>query len=77
MSDANDATAPSGDGRASVPASPCRNLRSKEMYYAYGQEDDEFASGCFWCAKTQEGFGPDGQAVSKAECCNGRTCYIS
>ena len=21
---------------------PCRNLRSKEMYYAYGQEDADF-----------------------------------
>ena len=40
---------------------PCRNLRSKEMYYAYGQEDDDYSSGVFWCAKTQEGFGPDGQ----------------
>ena len=56
---------------------PCRNLRSKEMYYAYGEAEDEFSSGCFWCAKTQEGFGPDGQGVSKAECCKERTCYIN
>jgi len=56
---------------------PCRNLRSKEMYYAYGEPDDEYSSGVFWCAKTQEGFGPDGQPVSKLECCNGRSCYIS
>lgn len=56
---------------------PCRNLRSKEMYYAYGEAEDEFSSGCFWCAKTQEGFGPDGEPAGKAECCNGRQCYIN
>jgi len=61
----------------SAQLSPCRNLRSKEMYYAYGEADDEFSSGCFWCAKTQEGFGPDGEPAGKAECCNGRQCYIS
>lgn len=56
---------------------PCRSLRSKEMYYqSPGEEDDEFASGVFWCGKTQEGFGPDGQPASKSECCNGRGCYI-
>ena len=39
-------------------------MRSKEMYYeGHGQEDDEFSSGVFWCGKTQENFGPDGQPV--------------
>ena len=52
-------------------------MRSKEMYYqGQGQEDDEFSSGVFWCGKTQENFGPDGQPVSKAECCAGRGCYV-
>jgi hypothetical protein len=54
---------------------PCRNLRSKEMYYQGGQED-ECASGVYWCAKTQEGFGPDGQPAGKMECCAGRACYV-
>jgi hypothetical protein len=56
---------------------PCRQLRNKEMYYqSPGEEDDEFASGVYWCGKTQEGFGPDGQPASKSDCCNGRPCYI-
>ena len=56
---------------------PCRQLRSKEMYYqSAGEEEDEFSSGIYWCGKTQEGFGPDGQPASKTECCNGRSCYI-
>jgi len=54
----------------------CRHLRSKEMYYQdYGQADDEFSSGIYWCGKTQENFGPDGEPCSKGECCSGRACY--
>ena len=55
---------------------PCRYLRSKEMYYQ-GQEDDEFASGLYWCNRTQESFGPDGAACGKMECCAKRTCYVT
>ena len=56
---------------------PCQHLRNKEMYYQEpGQEDDQFSSGLFWCGKTHEGFGPDGQPASKNECCMGRSCYI-
>ena len=54
---------------------PCRNLRSKEMYYE-ASEDDEFASGIYWCTKTHESFGPDGEPVAKKQCCEGRLCYI-
>jgi hypothetical protein len=54
---------------------PCRHLRSKEMYY-HGLEDDAYASGLCWCTKTHEAFGPDGQNVSKKECCDGRSCYL-
>jgi len=50
---------------------PCCNLRSKAMYY--GGEDDD---GVFWCAKTEENVGPDGQPAGKTECCNGRSCYV-
>lgn len=57
---------------------PCRNLRSKEMYHqAPGQEDDQFSSGIFWCIKTHEIFGPDGQPVHKTQCCTGRECFGS
>lgn len=57
--------------------SPCRNLRSKEMYYeAPGQEEDDFSSGVYWCLKTNEAFGPDGQPAEKKECCTGRNCFV-
>jgi len=55
----------------------CRHLRSKEMYYqAPEQEDDEFSSGVYWCGKTQETFGPDGEPCGKSECCSGRACWV-
>ena len=55
----------------------CRDLRSKEMYHqSPGQPEDESSSGIYWCGKTQENFGPDGQPVSKSECCAGRACYV-
>lgn len=54
---------------------PCQHLRNKEMFYQ-GQEDDPYASGIYWCCKTQENFGPDGSAAGKNECCAGRSCYV-
>jgi hypothetical protein len=55
----------------------CRHLRSKEMYYqAPGQMDDEFSSGVYWCGKTQENFGPDGEPVGTCECSSSRTCCL-
>ena len=67
--------AASGPGNQSL--SPCKFLRSKEMFYEQpGEEsDDMYASGVFWCAKTQEAFGPDGEAAEKGECQCGRSCY--
>lgn len=57
---------------------PCRHLRSKEMYYQnYGAPDDEFSSGIYWCGKTQENFGPDGQTCGRNECCAERPCYLA
>lgn len=55
---------------------PCRHLRSKEMFYQ-ASEDDEFASGLYWCTRTEEVFGPDGQAAGKKQCCVGRSCFVS
>lgn len=55
---------------------PCRFLRSKEMYYQpYGQEEDQFSGGSYWCMKTQEGFGPDGHFADCKECHVERPCY--
>jgi len=53
----------------------CRHLRCKEMYYQ-GNQEDEYASGAYWCSQTQENFGPDGEPAGKTECCAGRTCYV-
>jgi hypothetical protein len=55
---------------------PCRYLRAKEMYYG-AADDDACASGSFWCQKTHETFGPDGEPVEKKRCCDGRSCYLS
>jgi hypothetical protein len=55
----------------------CQKLRSKEMfYYSAGDEDDQYSSGIYWCLKTNEGFGPDGQPAGRTECCPGRSCYV-
>jgi len=53
----------------------CRHLRCKEMYYQ-GNQEDEYASGAYWCSQTQENFGPDGEPAGKTECCAGRTWYV-
>ena len=59
---------------------PCKYLRSKEMYYeqpgAENVDGDPFASGVYWCARTQEAFGPDGEPAEKSECQCGRSCYV-
>jgi hypothetical protein len=63
---------------APIFQAPCRHLRSKEMYYQpLGQEDDQFSSGLFWCNRTHESIGPDGENVSKGQCCVGRSCFGS
>ena len=54
---------------------PCRFLRCKEMYYG-GSEDDADAGGVYWCERTQEAFGPDGDSCSRKQCCTQRSCYV-
>ncbi len=54
----------------------CKHLRNKEMYYQPQATEDEFSSGIHWCAKTQESFGPDGEAAGSTHCCAGRGCYV-
>jgi hypothetical protein len=55
---------------------PCRHLRCKEMYYQ-APDDDEYASGQFWCNRTQDVIGPDGETCDKKQCCANRTCYVT
>ncbi len=55
---------------------PCRFLRCKEMFYQ-ADEEDQFASGAYWCTRTNEPFGPDGEVCGKKQCCANRTCYVT
>ena len=55
---------------------PCRHIRCKEMYYQ-APDDDAFASGIYWCSKTQDNTGPDGKSCDKCECGPERACYQS
>lgn len=59
---------------AAAPPIPCRHLRCKEMFYQ-APDDDQFASGIYWCGRTQENTGPDGKSCDKCECGPGRACY--
>jgi hypothetical protein len=53
----------------------CRHLRCKEMYY-HGNPEAPDASGVYWCSRTHENYGPDGEPAGKTECCVGRSCYV-
>jgi hypothetical protein len=66
---------PASPNTPELPPFPCRHLRSKEMYYQ-GSEDDDFSSGIYWCLRTYEPLGPDGQPVGKNDCCTGRSCFL-
>ncbi len=58
----------------------CLNIRHKLMYVddrhaTVGLVDDSSDTRVFFCVKTQESLGPDGQAVSPTDCKNSRSCY--
>jgi hypothetical protein len=67
---------PNVSAAAAAAPHPCRYLRCKEMYYD-APEDDAFASGAYWCERTQEPFGPDGESCDQKRCCANRTCYVT
>ena len=57
---------------------PCRYLRSNKMFHGAPDEPiDESDNGLFWCEKTRETFGPDGECVGKSDCERGRSCYVT
>jgi hypothetical protein len=45
------------------------------FYQPLGHEDDQFSSGIYWCTRTHEGFGPDGEPAAREQCCQGRSCF--
>lgn len=56
----------------------CGSLRTKTMFY---QTEDEVSGsatpefrGPFWCARTQELYGPDGKITEPEACRPGRGC---
>ena len=57
---------------------PCKHLRTNNMYYSdpIEDEDNQSEDSIFWCLKTHEGFGPDGEPALKTECCAGRSCHV-
>lgn len=54
---------------------PCRNLRSKEMYYDNGNTSVERGSGIYWCSHTHQCLGPDNSTVSPDDCQSHRDCF--
>lgn len=58
----------------------CRNLRHKMMYVdqrqqTFGMVDDSSDTRMFWCTKTQDALGPDGDGVDAKSCSPSRNCY--
>ena len=63
-----------------TPGTHCQKLRTKGMYINAVVDPDEasfydpYEATFYWCAKTQTGFGPDGQPVRPESCSGGRCC---
>ncbi len=58
----------------------CMSLRHKMMYVderhaTRGTVDDSSDTRIYWCTKTQDSLGPDGQPVSPDDCAGSRGCY--
>jgi hypothetical protein len=58
----------------------CTDLRHKMMYCdprhaARGQVDDSSEMRVFFCVKTGDPLGPDGEATCPDDCQSGRSCY--
>lgn len=60
----------------------CLNLRHKMMYVDERQRtpglvDDSSDTRIFFCTKTQDSLGPDGEPVSPTDCDGSRDCYCA
>lgn len=58
----------------------CLNIRHKLMYCdsrhdVPGMVDDTSSTRVFFCLRTQDVLGPDGEPVDPVACCAGRGCY--
>lgn len=59
----------------------CLNLRHKLMYIderhgVPGMVDSSSGTRAYWCTKSQNALGPDGEAVHPDCCTGGRACYL-
>ena len=59
----------------------CLNLRHKLMYIdeqhgVPGMVDTRSDTRVYWCTKSQNALGPDGDAVHPDSCSGGRHCYV-
>jgi hypothetical protein len=58
----------------------CRHIRHKMMYVderhaVPGMVDDSSDTRVFFCIRSQDALGPDGEPVSPDDCRPGRGCY--
>ena len=58
----------------------CQSIRHKLMYVddrhaTPGMVDDSSDTRIFFCVKTQDSLGPDGEAVSQTDCKKNRSCF--
>lgn len=56
---------------------PCRYLRTNKMFHGAPDEQLDDSDAGYWCEKTRETFGPDGECVGKSDCGSDRSCYLS
>ena len=65
------------------PPTACHWLENKAWFFpplapgaeVDGQEDPELKSTPFWCNKTQDAFGPDGDSACPEDCTTKRSCF--
>ena len=74
-------TGPEFDRPVQLQAS-CMKLRHKLMYIdarhtQRGVVDDSSETRIFWCSKTQDSLGPDGEQVNPECCSASRTCFCN
>lgn len=56
---------------------PCKYLRTNKMFHGAPDEALDDSDAGFWCEKTRETFGPDGEPAGKSDCRSDRSCYLS
>ena len=55
---------------------PCRYLRTNKMFHGTPEEFMEESDAGYWCEKTRETFGPDGEFAGNRDCHPDRSCYL-